>query len=149
MTRADRRLLDWTDDLRVGVPAIDAQHREIFRRLRDFREAHAEGRGAEEIEPVLTFLADYVIEHFADEERLMKERGYAARGRHRVEHRAFRAVLEGFVACYRSSGASTLLGLQIEHRCVDWLINHIRKTDQELAKFLKSKPPTDVAPASR
>lgn len=133
------RLLEWTDDLRLNVPLIDDQHREIFERLARFREAEAEARGKAEVAGALLFLVDYVAEHFAAEEQLMQECEYPHAARHKAEHVAFRMMLRDFVTCYSWSGASTLLKLQIEHRWESWLINHIKQGDRELARFLRGR----------
>ncbi len=81
--------IPWTPALAVGVPEIDAQHQELFRRAERLITALRTGdRG--EVEPLVRYLAAYAVEHFAAEERYMREIGYPGLDGHRAVHRAFR-----------------------------------------------------------
>ena len=66
-------ILNWTEDIAVGVELIDEQHRNLFEHLNNFVDAIDNGAGTDEIEKVVGFLDKYVIEHFDTEEMMMKE----------------------------------------------------------------------------
>jgi hemerythrin len=51
--------LQWLEQYRTGLPVIDQQHQEFFRRLNAFNEALEEGRRKEAVIQTLTFLLDY------------------------------------------------------------------------------------------
>ena len=70
----------WNADLAVGVPDIDAQHQELFRRADALLAAMKERQPADrEVERLFLFLDEYCSRHFASEERLMREKKYRSR----------------------------------------------------------------------
>ena len=67
--------IQWSPALAVGVPEIDAQHQELFRRAERLITALRGGDRAE-VTPLVRYLTDYAVEHFAAEERFMREIGF-------------------------------------------------------------------------
>ena len=51
--------MEWTEDLAVGVNAIDSQHKELFKRINNTRVGHKQHRCREEIDGTIKFLEDY------------------------------------------------------------------------------------------
>lgn len=79
-------LIQWGDHLSVDHPGIDAQHRVIFDLGAGIYDHWREGRGVDALRPTVDRLADLIEAHFAYEERLLAEIGYADLARHRAEH---------------------------------------------------------------
>jgi hemerythrin len=130
--------LQWTPALSVGVPDIDAQHRELFRRgERLITALRAGDRG--EVLPLLAYLDEYVVHHFAAEERLMKEVGYPGREAHAAAHQAFRADFAAFVRDFRRTGPTALVALTIHNWLSDWLRMHLSGVDLELGRFVAAR----------
>lgn len=133
----------WTPDLSVGVDLIDNQHQELFKRINALRAAMSQGKGKLEIGKTLTFLEDYVVEHFTTEERHMRVHDYAAYPAHKAEHAAFvKEFLEfkkRFEALESQGAITSFATIEIQRRLVDWLLNHIGKVDKALGTFLSSK----------
>jgi hemerythrin-like metal-binding protein len=78
-------------------------------------------------------LAD-VAAHFADEERLMNEKGYPGVGEHRVEHAEFKKKLGALrLECDRQK--TELLAVLIE-MLANWLQHHEETADRKAAEFL-------------
>jgi hemerythrin len=69
-------MLTWTPSLLIGVPWIDAQHQALFLRAERFAAASRAGEPGYRLEELFTFLSNYTLEHFAAEERYMREVGY-------------------------------------------------------------------------
>jgi hemerythrin len=127
--------LEWTPSLAVGVDTIDAQHRELFRRAEQLISALRAGdRG--EVVPVLAYLEEYAVHHFAVEERLMAEIGYPGLAEHAAAHRAFRAEYAQMVERFERSGATAYVALTVHNWLSDWLRKHLGGIDLELGKFL-------------
>jgi hemerythrin len=61
--------------LEIGVPEIDAQHREIFGTLRTLDAALA-AHDEDAADLALRHLSRYVLVHFETEERWMRRTGY-------------------------------------------------------------------------
>ena len=130
------RKVEWTEALSVGVEEIDAQHRELYRRIDGFLVALAEKRGAAELAPLVRFLHDYVVEHFAEEQRLMEFCFYPALGEHLEEHHRFEAEFAGLAGELAQSGATFGLAKRLVALLVDWLDHHLATTDREFGTFL-------------
>lgn len=127
----------WTDDLSVGVPRMDDQHKVLLRlinRVADLGESGATG-GA--IRVILDQLVEYTRFHFAEEEKLMAAFGYPGVAGHHVIHEKFVAeVLE--MVCRLGEGdafdARSLLTL-----LKDWLVKHIQGTDKQYGEHMRRK----------
>jgi len=129
----------WTPDLAVGVEVIDNQHKELFNRVDRLLEASTQGQGREEIGKLVQFLSNYVVTHFGTEEKAMVKHGYGGITAHKAEHMAFLKDFGELAKSYETQGASTALVLAVQRRVVDWLNNHIRRSDKALGAFLKTK----------
>ncbi|HPZ82341.1 MAG TPA: hemerythrin domain-containing protein, partial [Thermogutta sp.] len=81
--------LVWDTTMSTGIPRIDAQHQELIRKLNGLLHAMQKGRGKEEIEKLLDFLAEYVIKHFSDEEAEMERVNCPAAIANRIAHQHF------------------------------------------------------------
>ena len=84
--------IEWTPALSVGNDAIDAQHRELFRRADALLVAIHAGK-PERVGEVLNFLNRYAVEHFGLEEAWMREHRFRGYLRHKAEHDRFVADL--------------------------------------------------------
>jgi hemerythrin len=131
--------IQWTADLAVGVNIIDQQHKEIFRRIDALLDATAKGAGRERLAELLPFLGTYVIQHFGDEEKAMKDAGYPEYPRHKQLHAAFLAEFVMLRKRYETEGASTSLTVEVQRKVVEWLLHHIKREDKAVGAFIKSK----------
>jgi hemerythrin len=130
--------LHWTPALAVGVPMIDAQHQELFRRAERFILAVRGGERAE-VAPLVVYLSEYAATHFSDEERLMAESGYPELAEHRAAHEAFRKEFKELVMDYERKGPTPLVALTLHNWLADWLRRHVSTADVRLARFLEAR----------
>jgi hemerythrin len=133
--------LKWTSNLATGVAEIDNQHKEIFHRVNRLAEACSEGRGKEEVLKLLLFLEDYVKEHFAAEEKLQFKSGYPEYAWHKSQHSRFISDIARLATEFRMEGASLSLVIMTNKTLTAWLVQHVSKTDMELAVYLKEQMP--------
>ena len=138
--------LQWTTALSIGVPEIDAQHRELFARIDRLLDAMLQ-RDRQEAVRLLGFLREYAVVHFAGEERLMEQTGYADMPRHVAEHRRFALALRQIDADYRALGASADLVLRVEQVAVGWLRDHVYFTDVALGRHVLAGHSADTGTA--
>lgn len=129
----------WTDALAVGIEEIDRQHRGLFEQVDRLLVAARQGAGQEELGNLLDFLGRYVVEHFGTEERYMDQYGYPEAQEHKRQHADFVQYYRDVRARIDREGASLTILLQVQKYVVDWLNNHIRKSDKALGAYLKSK----------
>lgn len=129
----------WTPDLAVGVPEIDKQHQEIFKAINDLLEACKQGKGKQTVGDVISFLGQYVVEHFGAEEKYMSELGFPGYAAHKEMHDQFIQSFTQLKEKFDKDGPGLNLVVQTNKIVVDWLQEHIRRKDKELGAFLQTK----------
>lgn len=130
--------IQWTPALAIGVPEIDAQHQELFRRADELIVA-LRGGDRSAVSPVVRFLAEYAKEHFASEERFMQEIGYPGLEAHRMAHEAFRDQLAELAADFQRKGPTALVALSVHNWLSDWLRRHVSGLDVEIGRFAEAR----------
>ena len=127
-------LMPWTDDLRIGVRAMDEQHRVLVGLINQVHRSAGHDRAA--TGQVLSALAEYTKVHFSAEERLMREHGYPDFDGHEQRHHDLLAKVEQTFDRYRAGddvGAELLAFLK------EWLRHHILKSDRKYAAYLNER----------
>jgi len=130
--------IEWRDSLAIGVEEIDSQHKELIRRFNSLLTACEAGKGIDELKKLLTFLDDYVVEHFSNEERLQRKYNYPSYASHKMEHDSFVARIKAVQEEIKSEGVAIHNVIETNNMLLKWLLNHISKVDIELGKFLKA-----------
>lgn len=128
----------WNAKLAIGVPEIDAQHKELFERADALLSAMRSGQSGAEVDRLFWFLDDYCTSHFAAEERFMRAVKYPAADAHAGMHQTFTSEFDEIAGRLRRSGVSEALTLELQQLIAGWLVTHIRATDTKLAEFVKS-----------
>lgn len=131
--------IEWKEDLAIGVMDVDSQHKELFIKVNDLFNACNAGKGKEYIDNVIKYLEDYVVLHFSSEEKLQKQNNYPEHEKHKAQHDQFISDFQALKEKIEKSGVTGLTIVQLNQVLVDWLINHIRKSDKALGAFLKEK----------
>lgn len=131
-------MLTWTPALAVGVPELDAQHQELFRRANEFLDGLG-GHGPVDLERLLGFLRAYAEAHFGVEEGWMREGLYPGLAAHEAEHRRFLAELDGLAG----SEGQARPPLEVASWLVRWLHDHVLLADGAAARFIRAtaRPP--------
>jgi len=127
-------LLAWDESLETRIPHIDAQHRKLISLINDLDQAVQDGTGGLLVSYVLQELIRYVKDHFEDEEQLMLRRRFPDLTAHRKEHDLFASRLNEIHTTFQDGDA---LSSNILDFLKDWLVNHIRRTDQAYAAFIQ------------
>lgn len=127
----------WNDSLKIGVPLIDSEHKELCNRIDKLLDACSKGQGREEISKTIDFLQAYTIKHFGDEEALQRSSGYPKCKEHKEMHEYFKSKIEELKSDLNEYGANVATISKTNYFLMDWLINHIKKVDSELAKYIK------------
>ncbi len=130
--------IQWTPACAVGVPEIDAQHQELFRRAEQLITALRAGDRSE-VAPLFRYLSEYAKEHFAAEERFMREIGFPGLEGHRVGHETYRAALAELAADFQRKGATALVALSVHNWLSEWLRQHVCGLDLEIGRFAEAK----------
>ena len=129
--------LQWTEDLSVGHPLIDDQHRSLFDQFERFIVACEERRGPDHLRELFAFLDMYVSRHFRDEEALMDSCNYPEAKRHKQQHRYFVDQLAGLKRELETTGPTIQVIIRTNKALIYWLTEHIREVDTGLAAHLR------------
>jgi hemerythrin-like metal-binding protein len=128
--------IDWDESMSVGVEEIDNQHRHLLRMFHGLEDAMKAGRGRDELVKLMHGLAQYAIEHFGAEERLMQTTKYTELAAHNAEHRQFIAQILEFNKKHKQGDVLLTVEMMIFLR--DWIVTHIRDTDQRYKSHFAS-----------
>lgn len=133
-------LFQWSDAMLVGVEEIDSQHKVLIDKFALFLEQYMKLGGNDETRAMVTFLGEYVVDHFANEERLMADSYYPEAEEHLSEHQYFIIQLRAIKAAVGDVGPvdAKRTALVIK-TLLEWFIGHIKQTDRRLGSFLSAK----------
>lgn len=129
-------MLDWTEDLLVGVDKIDNQHKELFERINSMLTAMKTGKGKFEVITALNFLEEYVVKHFSEEEEIQKKSNYPKLSIQRVQHQLFKDELKELRETFEKQGTSAALVIQTQQKMTTWWRSHIMQMDKDLGNHL-------------
>jgi len=122
----------WSNDLKIGIPQIDAQHMSFFECQKILVEACRSEASENALRNSLGFLEKYAKEHFRDEEAYMCEHHCAKIDEHIKEHEAFVKRLDQVKTEYEEDGISKSLIWFVDQFLLDWITTHIMSFDQSL-----------------
>ena len=77
--------LDWLETFELGIPEVDADHRELLAIMKRIESA-ADAGAFNEYGSLLDELIDFSVDHFAREEAMLVEVGYPNAEIHKVYH---------------------------------------------------------------
>lgn len=128
--------LIWTDGLATGLRQIDLQHQELIELINALETANASGHRQEALDEVLPKLTAYVLFHFGTEDAMLPAVTSEHAALHRREHQEFTER----VAAWRGQPAATIDIPALVDYLNRWLVEHIMRTDRELAQQILAKP---------
>ncbi len=79
-------LLEWKSEFSVGVESMDFEHRKMIAMINEIYDEMKERRDADSVEQFLGDIHAAISAHFALEERMMREAGYAEFEAHKEDH---------------------------------------------------------------
>jgi hemerythrin len=117
-------LAEWSSTIEVGVPAIDAQHRQLFELAASFR-----GNGDQiRVLKSLAMLTEYVKVHLHEEEELMAACHYSGLEAHRRLHTEFRRMLYELLENAKQMTLDEIAD-EVMFLINGWFYNHILVAD--------------------
>ena len=127
---------EWDQSYEVGVPVIDAQHRDLLSSIKMAITQLSEGNNPQELSPLLDGIAHSAGVHFKFEEDLMEAYADPRFQAHRDEHTSLLPQLQRFkerdlagVSIHKLGHVSSFVSV--------WLSTHINTQDRSLAAHLK------------
>jgi hemerythrin len=127
----------WDDSFVSGIRLIDARHKRLFEAVNRLIDACEQGKGKEELAKSLTFLSNYTVKHFSEEEALQLKYGYAEYPAHHQLHEDFKKTVQEFSAELDSKGASEELIERLKKEVGGWLVTHVKVVDLKMAAIIR------------
>ncbi len=130
----------WKERYKIGIPKIDQQHKELFKRSNKLitivRNDTSLENKVNEIEKLLIFMEEYVNIHFSDEEQLQKQINYPKYKAHKKTHSNFKNYIKNVIQRFKNDNRDKTLIMEFSGRLMTWLINHVANEDQKISNFL-------------
>jgi hemerythrin len=125
--------VEWTEDLKVGLGVIDADHEMFVHQLKAARSA-----SDAEFPAKVAELAAHTREHFGREEAIMDETGFFAAEMHKSEHRRVLAEVDAMAAKLRA-GDLAAVRAWVARDLPEWFLQHRGTMDAVTAMFARQR----------
>ena len=138
--------IKWSETLSVGVPEIDAEHRNFVARINELNKAVVECQPKRTVERLLDLMLMEATHHFWHEQQLLAQWKFPQRAAHAAKHAQLTARFERVMKEFERADVSftwALKGLHIKQL----LIDHLLQDDMKYRDFLLRK--THSEPKSR
>jgi hemerythrin len=127
----------WRDELTVGVPEIDAQHRRLFQIAANLQAAMLARKPKTILDSVFSTLVVHTRGHFAHEEELMRQHAYPHAAAHKSMHDQLLVKALEFQRDIDLGNAS--LAPEVLKFLKDWLERHVLMADKSVGEFLAQR----------
>jgi len=124
----------WDVSYAVGVEKYDNAHKVLFNMINDLADAMQQKKSRDAVGRVLNGLADYTINHFADEERSFSQTHYPEEAQHKTLHKKLLEQVSDLIGKFNAG--ETLIAQDVINFLNDWLINHIKGVDMRYGPHL-------------
>lgn len=124
----------------TGIPVIDRQHNayvDMVERLLLLCEKG--GMEPADIRSEVKEIVRYALEHFNDEEHLMRSINYPAYSQHFEKHNEFRNRLDEFLKLLKRGSIEDDYTMLLTSWLLGWLEQQVQSDDAKLAAFLKDE----------
>lgn len=132
---AQDKLAHWSDNLAIGVAAIDEQHKLLISYINELHRAVRQGREETVVLDILDALADYAASHFSTEEVFFMHSAYPETERHIAIHEQFKAQVAQFRGEVKAGSAT--VGTDVLEFLKNWLLEHIQGTDHKIGPYVR------------
>jgi hemerythrin len=129
-------IFEWNNNLSIGIEEIDNQHKELIKRLDELAQSILQKKGKDKIGKMLRFMSDYGEMHFSSEENYMAKHNYPDLDFHQKQHEKFKTTTDKLINELKSEKDMESFAISVQRYLIDWLILHIKTTDQKFGGFL-------------
>jgi len=131
-------VIEWQQDLSIGVLEIDIQHKLLFDKFNAFLTAYQSEPESEGLYRLFWFVEAYTVTHFREEEKLMQQVGYPDYLKHRELHLAFTDEIGKLKERLRVEGPAKGVIHTMKSFISGWLVSHISTVDREIGRFVNA-----------
>lgn len=131
----------WTERMRVGVDALDEDHKMLIRIINQLDAGTGSGAADNVVRQCLVALRRYAEFHFAREERVLTACDVPGMEEHKGEHKNFIAWMQGVADRFEKDPEEATVHIRDEllDYLRNWLTHHILIVDMEYRPFVEGK----------
>ncbi len=131
--------IEWSDQYKLGIPLIDAEHKALADLVNHFFARSQAGASPEELEAILSGLIDKTREHFRHEENLLDRHGYPHLALHQDAHIGLLQHVSRFQEDY-IQGRTEARDITVETVTFfrNWLLDHILRDDMPYRPYIQT-----------
>jgi len=123
--------IEWIEDYSVGISSVDSEHMRLVQIINHLNEAIRKEESKAVLVHTFDRLIEYSMEHFENEENLMRQYQYPEIEEHIREHkRLMRTVME------LNKEKKYIFPANVSEFLNSWLIDHILTTDMKYKEYL-------------
>jgi hemerythrin-like metal-binding protein len=131
-------LLQWKDQYRTGIEAVDAEHQELIALINRLHDELTASGSKSSVDAFFGDLFRGISAHFALEERFMREKHYDQLPQHKADHERLldeiRDIMDEYVESSEAGEA------ELVERLDAWFSRHFETHDSRLHKALGMHP---------
>ena len=124
----------WDDRWSIGDELIDSQHKELVKLVNELV-ISCDNKKAD-ISAALSFLVQYTITHFDDEEKLQQSCGFPHYEEHKQMHDNLKSIAGRLVAEHDEFGSTSKLQDALRNILMKWLVDHITVEDKKIGDYI-------------
>lgn len=124
--------IEWIEDYSVGISSIDGEHMRLVQIINHLNEAIRKEESKAVLVHTFDRLIEYAMEHFENEENLMRQHQYPEIEEHIKEHKKLmKTVME------LNKEKKYIFPANVSEFLNSWLIDHILTTDMKYREYLR------------
>lgn len=130
-------LVEWSEELSVGVDEIDNDHKKLLEIVNQFYDAYRFSGRRSTVLSALADIADYATWHFDHEERIMRREKFPGLDNHIQQHTALLDGLAGLIAGFET-GRADITEATLDFLSA-WVLVHLKTEDLELGRWIRAR----------
>lgn len=134
--------ISWNHDLKLGIKAIDVQHRKMISIANEFINAANQRSEATALAQIITRLREQAVTHLSAEEKLMASTRYRHRSIRSLENERFKVALKRFQRQLHTKGTASVKDVQFLRQS---LVRHIKGAKQAIIASMSAHYPRRVS----
>lgn len=127
----------WWTEFEIGIPDMDAQHRELFDLAKEFAGGIEANEDRAALAAKMDNLINYTFYHFREEEKLLARHGYSGHDQHMDIHS--RQICEIEALARRIESGEHIGPEEFRSFFLSWIVFHILVEDRKYARVLTGK----------
>ncbi len=124
--------MTWKNQFSVGVKTIDQQHKKIILYIDELNRAMKKGKSRVILRDIFLKLDNYIIDHFATEEKYFDKFNFPGTLAHKREHKEFSQRISTLKQDFGEG--KLLVSMELMDFLTEWWTNHIMGDDKEYAR---------------